>query len=169
MCNCACHTYNYSLPLPFPLSFYGSTYLLVSKTYLPAIFPSCIRSNTFCNSLNPTVLKGALISPRLKNSIASALSRRLPTYEPLMVIIFTTDSNTGARRYAPAGRPMATIVPRGRTYCMSTCQLFPSNVTLKRRTSTNLGCLLERLFVDCNQYHGVWSESVFSSSMNVRN
>jgi len=48
--------------------------------------------------------------------MASAESHLLPTYEPLIVIILMTDSKTGARRYAPAGRPMATTVPRGRTY-----------------------------------------------------
>jgi len=50
--------------------------------------------------------------------MASAESRLLPTYEPLMVIILMTLSNTGARRYAFAGKPMATTVPRGRTYCL---------------------------------------------------
>src|SRR4051812_34785058 len=55
-------------------------------------------------------LYGALMRPRLKNSIASAESRLLPTYDPLMVIILITDSKTGARRYAPAGRPIATTV-----------------------------------------------------------
>lgn len=93
-----------------------SLYFEVSTTYLPAILPSCMSSYTLFNSLNPHVLYGALIKPRLKNSMASAESRLLPTYEPLIVIILMTDSKTGARRYAPAGRPMATTVPRGRTY-----------------------------------------------------
>lgn len=89
----------------------------VSTTYLPAILPSCIRSYTFWSSLRPMLLYGALIRPRLKNSMASAESALFPTYDPLMVIILMTDSKTGARRYAPAGRPIATTVPRGRTYC----------------------------------------------------
>jgi hypothetical protein len=42
--------------------------------------------------------KLTLIRPRLKNSMASAESRLLPTYEPLIVIILMTDSKTGARR-----------------------------------------------------------------------
>ena len=43
------------------------------------------------------------------------------TYDPLIVIILMTDSNTGALRNAPAGRPIQTTVPRGRTYC-TMCQ-----------------------------------------------
>jgi len=73
-------------------------YFEVSRTYRPAILPSRIRSYTFCNSLRPQVLYGALMRPRLKNSMASAESRLLPTYEPLMVIILMTESKTGARR-----------------------------------------------------------------------
>jgi hypothetical protein len=91
-------------------------YFEVSTTYLPAILPSCISSYTLFSSLKPQLLYGAcwielviridfyegtkltLIRPRLKNSMASAESRLLPTYEPLIVIILMTDSKTGARR-----------------------------------------------------------------------
>ena len=51
----------------------SSVHLLVSTTYLPVIFPSFIKSYTFCRSLNPTVLYGALIFPSRKNCIASAV------------------------------------------------------------------------------------------------
>lgn len=54
-------------------------YFDVSTTYRPAICPLCIMSYTLCSSDRPTVLKGALMTPRRKNSMASELSLRLPT------------------------------------------------------------------------------------------
>lgn len=54
-------------------------YFDVSTTYRPAICPLCIMSYTLWSSDRPTVLKGALMTPRRKNSMASELSLRLPT------------------------------------------------------------------------------------------
>lgn len=84
--------------------------------------PSSLLSGvyTFVSSLSFAILNGALINPLLKKSIASCVSRRLPTYEPLMEIILTTVENTSAEILARAGSPTQTTVPRLRQYYSST-------------------------------------------------
>merc|ERR1711900_78458 len=83
---------SYVVPFCTPSDLLFLLYLEVSTTYRPAILPSCIRSYTFWSSLMPIDLYGALMSPRLKNSMASAESALFPTYDPLIVIILMTDS-----------------------------------------------------------------------------
>ena len=85
-------------PLRQPTSLFTKPHLLVSTTYRPTTFPSFIRSYAFCNSLSPIILIETLISPRRKKSMASALSLRFPTYDPLMVMHRTTVWNTDALR-----------------------------------------------------------------------
>lgn len=95
--------------------------------------------------------------------MASAESALFPTYEPLMVIILMTDSKTGARRYAPAGRPMAITVPRGRTYWGYQLQIHTGIVG----NGTYLSSLLEWLLVNSDQDDSVWSKAISSSSLDI--
>lgn len=64
---------------PFATGLIANIYLEVSRTYRPAMAPACILSYTIWSSERPTTLNGALIKPRAKKSIASALSLRFPT------------------------------------------------------------------------------------------
>jgi len=73
-----------------------------------------------------------------------------------------TDSNTGALRYAPAGSPMHTTVPRGRTYC-AICQYTYSYKT----SETYLRSLLERLLVHGDEDDSMRSEAILSSVLDI--
>lgn len=92
-----------------------------------------MRSKTLGSSFRVVSLNGDFIAPRAKISTASSASWRLPTYDPLMVMVWTTVLNTEALKCASAGRPIATTVPLGRTYSVACWNGFSAAVT--RRTA----------------------------------